>query len=122
MIERDFILRQVHQLAQVLAVVIGRRGEGDHVEAEEALAEGLRSTLGVRLDVLRAMSRPEVGALVSEDGVISAEKAVALADVLREDAEAAGRVRARWLYEAALAVGGPVPFDVQARLEALPTG
>ena len=68
------------------------------------------------------MSRPEVGALVSEDGVISAEKAVALADVLREDAEAAGRVRARWLYEAALAVGGPVPFDVQARLEALPTG
>ena len=122
MIERDFLLRQVHQLAQVLAVVIGRRGEGDHVEAEEALAEGLRSTLGVRLDVLRAMSRPEVGALVSEDGVISAEKAVALADVLREDAEAAGRVRARWLYEAALAVGGPVPFDVQARLEALPTG
>ena len=29
MIERDFLLRQVHQLAQVLAVVIGRRGEGD---------------------------------------------------------------------------------------------
>ncbi|PAP79137.1 hypothetical protein B1759_12325 [Rubrivirga sp. SAORIC476] len=122
MIERDFLLRQVHQLAQVLAAVIGRRGEGDHVEAEEALAEGLQSTLGVRLDRLRAMSRPEVTALVSEDGAVSAEKAVALADVLSEDAEAEGRVRARWLYEAALAVGGPVPFDVQARLDALPEG
>lgn len=121
MIERDFLLRQVHQLAQVLAVVIGRRGEGDHVEAEEALDEGLQSTLGVRLDGLRAMSRPEVEALVSEDGFVSAEKAVALADVLREDTDVAGRVRARWLYERALAVGGPVPFDVQARIDALPT-
>ena len=30
--------------------------------------------------------------------------------------------RARWLYEQAVRVGGPVPFDVAARIAALPDG
>jgi hypothetical protein len=119
-IERDFILRQVVQLAQVLAAVIGRRGEGDEVEAQDALADGLLDVLGRPLDEVRAMSRAEVDALASEDGVFYAEKAVALADLLREDSDPAGCVRARWLYEQAFLEGGPVPFDVQARIDALP--
>ena len=68
------------------------------------------------------MSRAEVEALASEDGWVSAEKAVALADLLREDGDPAGRLRARWLYEQALRAGGPVPFDVADRIAALPEG
>ncbi len=68
------------------------------------------------------MSRAEVEALTSEDGLVSAEKAVVLADLLREDTDPGSRTRARWLYEQAVRVGGPVPFDVQARIDALPGG
>ena len=122
MIERDFLLRQVHQLAQVLAVVVGRRGDGGAEEAQGALADGVASAMGLSLAELRLMGRAEVEALVTEDGLVMPEKAVALADLLREDAGAAGRVRARWLYEVAVRAGGPVPFDVAARIAALPTG
>lgn len=122
MIERDFILRQVAQLAQVLAAVAAAKRGGDTAGAQVTLADGLRQSVGLGLVELRAMSRAEVEALVTEDGLVSAEKAVALADVLREDADPAGRARARWLYETALRVGGPVPFDVNARIAALPTG
>lgn len=120
MIERDFILRQAAQLARALAAVLAQQRGGDVAGAQAALADGLDAALGLRLDALRAMGRAEVEALVTEDGLASAEKAVALADLLREDAEPAGRVRARWLYELAVRVGGPVPFDVQARIDALP--
>ena len=120
MFERDFILRQVAQMVQALAAVLSRRREGDGAGAQDALADGVQMALGRSLDDLRALSQMETEALVTEDGRVSAEKAVALADLLREDVEVDGRVRARWLYGLALEVGGPVPFDVQARIEALP--
>lgn len=122
MIERDFVLRQVAQLVQALAAVVAGKRGGDAAGAQAALADGLRQSTGLDLGALRAMSRAEVEALVTEDGLVSAEKAVALADLLREDADPAGRARARWLYETALAAGGPVPIDVQDRIAALPEG
>lgn len=119
MIERDFILRQVQQLVQAIAVVLARKRE-DPASVREALDAGLEAALGVRLGDVLAMDRPAVEALVTEDGLTSAEKAVALADLLREAPEMEARVRARWLYEQAVRAGGPVPFDVQERIAALP--
>lgn len=120
MIQRDFIMRQLAQMVQVLAAVLGRRREGDIEGAQQALAEGLTGATGLDLAAYRAMSRAEIEALASEDGWASAEKAVGLADLLREDRDPAGRLRARWLYEHAVRVGGPVPFDVADRIAALP--
>ena len=122
MIERDFVMRQVAELARVLAAVLTRRRTDGLDAAQEALADGLAQALGLGLDAIRSMGRPEVEALADEGGVVSPDKAVALADVLREDDDPAGRARARWLYELALRAGGPVPFDVHERIEALPTG
>ncbi|MEM6288320.1 MAG: hypothetical protein AAF845_14325 [Bacteroidota bacterium] len=119
MIERDFLMRQIAQFVQVLAAVVAGKGRGDLAEAQQILEAGLHET-GLPLAEIRAMSHAEVEALVTEDGMTLPEKAVSLADLLREDAEAAGRVRARWLYQVALDAGGPVPFDVQARIDALP--
>ncbi|MEM1118640.1 MAG: hypothetical protein AAGJ11_19195 [Bacteroidota bacterium] len=119
MIERDFLMRQIAQFVQVLAAVVAGKGRGDLAEAQQILEAGLHEA-GLPLAEIRAMSRAEVEALVTEDGMTLPEKAVSLADLLREDAEAAGRVRARWLYQVALDAGGPVPFDVQARIDALP--
>lgn len=120
MIERDFLMRQIAQFVQVLAAVVAGKGRGEYAVAQQTLETGLEDVSGLRLGEIRAMSRAEVEALVTEDGLTLPEKAVALADLLREDAEVAGRVRARWLYVFAVEAGGPVPFDVHERIAALP--
>ena len=119
-IERDFLMRQIAQFVQILAAVVAGKGRGEHAEAQQALVTGLEEVSGLRLGEVHRMSRAEIEALVTEDGLRLPEKAVALADLLREDAEVAGRVRARWLYEFAIDAGGPVPFDVHERIAALP--
>lgn len=119
MISRDFILRQVHQLVQALAQVLLHRRAGQHDEAEVALEAVLGEVFGLSAEQLRALDRPQLLARCTPDGIFSSELAVALADLLREDRAMAGRERALWLYEAALASGGAVPFDVHDRIEAL---
>lgn len=116
MIERDVLLRQVSDMVRALAAVVAGKRAGQHDEAQQELADGVERALGVTLVDLRRMSEAEVQALVTEDGLVSAEKAVALADLLREDEDPAGRTRARWLYEWARDAGGPVPFDVEDRI------
>ena len=75
---------------------------------------------GLSLDRLWRQSRAEILALATDGDTFSPEKAVALAELLCEDDHHASGVRARWLYEAALAAGGPVPLDVHDRIAALP--
>ncbi|MEL7171167.1 MAG: hypothetical protein AAGN64_17620 [Bacteroidota bacterium] len=119
MFQQDFIVRQVQQLAEVLARVLFHKRAADEAEAQEALANGLATALGLDLDVLRTLSRDELVGQYAPDGAMSVELAVAVADVLREDAHPDGRRRALWLYEAALASGAPVPFDIHERVDSL---
>ena len=119
MITRDFLLRQIHQLVQALAVVLFHKKGARYEQAQEVLSEAVKETLDVRLETLRKLPREEVLALCATGEALSSEKAVALADLLREDETDAGRERARWLYEAALEAGGTVPFDVHERIAAL---
>ena len=121
MITRDFLLRQIHQLVQALAVVLFHKRAEQYDQAQEALTEAVEQTLGLSLERLRQLPRNDLLALCSTGDALSSEKAVALADLLREDETAAGRARALWLYEAALEAGGAVPFDVHERIAALRT-
>ena len=121
MLQQDYILRQVHQLVQALAHALSHKRAGQQEEAQEALADGLADTLGLELGALYRLPREEVLALCVLDGALSGDKAVAVADVLRETDSVAGWERALWLYEAALASGGAVPFDVYERIGALRT-
>ena len=122
MIERDYLLRQIHQLIAVLAQVLLRKQEGPPGAAQQALATGIESALGMPLGVLRSLGRTDLLALCAEGGTPSGEKMVALADLLREDERADGRARALWLYEEALLTGAAVPLDVHARIDALRAG
>ena len=119
MFQQDHILRQVQQLAQALADALFHKRAGRPEEAQEALAEGVAEASGLELRALYRLPREETLALCSRDGAFSSDKAVAVADVLRETDSAAGWERALWLYEAALAAGGAVPFDVCDRIGAL---
>lgn len=122
MITRDFILRQVQQLVQVLAAVLFHKHNRNAEAAREALAEGVEAATGVSLEAVRAMDRPALLALCTEAGALTVEYAVALAEVLAEDEDPGAWRRAAWLYEAACDAGGPVPFDVDTRIMLLRAG
>ena len=121
MLTRDFLVRQVHQLAQILAVVVAGKRAGQAEEAQRALADGLSDALGLTLADLRTLARADLQALCAFDGAFAPEKALAVADLLREDEAEAGRRRALWLYEAALDAGDLVPFDIYDRIAELRT-
>ena len=116
MITRDFLLRQVHQLTQVLAAVLFHKRAGREEIAQEALDEGLRDALGLSLDELLQLRKEELLAVCRHSESLSPEKALALADVLREDESLAGQERALWLYEAARDAGDLVPYDIADRI------
>ncbi|MEL6615618.1 MAG: hypothetical protein AAFQ43_07760 [Bacteroidota bacterium] len=120
MIERDFLMRQLQQAIQVLAQVLLQKENGDPEGAYATLADGVGALSGTSLDQLR--QRPLAGVLeaAGNEGTFSAEKAIALAELLAEDDVHESRVRARWLYEAVLESGELVPLDIHARIAALP--
>lgn len=119
MITSDFLLRQIHQLGQVLAVVLFHKKAGRVEEAQQTLAEALESETETSLADLHTLGREETLALCEHEGVFSSDKALPLADLLREDASAAGRERALWIYEAARDAGDLVPLDIEERMAAL---
>lgn len=119
MIQRDILLRQVQQLAQILAQVLFHKKEEQVEEAQALIAQGLVEMLGLDVDDLRTRSRDELQALFSDGSRLVEATAIAVADLLREDATEAGRRRALWLYELALHEGATVPYDVVDRIDAL---
>lgn len=119
MIEKDYILRQVHQLVQALAAVLFNKKAGRQELAADHLTQALRQVFKRDLDQLGAMSREEAIGLCSPGGAWSGDLALALADLLREDGAPESHELAVWLYEAALESGDLVPLDVHQRIEAL---
>lgn len=122
MITRDFIVRQIHQLTQVIAVVLFQKRAGHPEAAQQALAEGAEDALGLPLAEVYTLDHDPLLALCRHGDAFFADKALALADLLREDATDAGRIRALWLYEAARDAGDLVPLDIDARIEGLRDG
>jgi len=118
-IEKDYILRQVHQLVQALAAVLFNKNAGRQELAADHLTQELRLVFEQDLNQLGRMSREEIIGLCSPGGIWSADLALALADLLREDDAPESHERAGWLYDAALESGDLVPLDIHQRIEAL---
>ena len=102
MFTRDYIMRQIHQLIQVLLQVLFQKQRQEPEEARAILNEGLRTAFDLDLDGLCALRQTEVIALVSPSGAFHPALAVALADLLREEVTFEAAERAFWLYEAAI--------------------
>jgi hypothetical protein len=120
-IQKDVILRQVQQLAQALAMILFNKKERRPDLAEDSMTRALRDVFGSDLADLQTFTREEIVALCSPGDVWSAELALALADLLREDDAPESHERSAWLYETALAAGDLVPMDIHDRIEALRT-
>jgi hypothetical protein len=121
MIERDFLMRQIHQLVQVLAQVLARKRADQPADAQQLLEEGIEESLDAPIQRIRSMDRNELRRLCEFEGRFSGDRAVAVADLLREDETEEGQERALWLYEDALAAGGILPHDILERIHALRT-
>ena len=112
MINRDFILRQIHQLAQVLAqVLFNKRLDQQTEESREMISMALKDTLGNDLDRLLLMDRESLMEACSREGGFNAQLAVSVADLMKEEGSEAAVQRAYWLYEAALEHGATLPLQ-----------
>ena len=110
-LHRDFIMRQIQQLVQVLLQVLFNKQQGDHDVARSVLDEGLKATFDADLNELLAMDRDSFMELCSPSNAFHAGLAVALADLLREEGTIPALQRARWLYEASIATGAAVTLE-----------
>jgi hypothetical protein len=118
MFQQDYLIRQVQQLAQVLAQVLFHKQVQRYEQAQAVLAEGIERALGAELGALYAMPRERFANQVAEAG-LSGDAVISLAHALEQDADPRGRERALWLYEAALASGDVVPLNVYERMDLL---
>ncbi len=108
MITRDFILREIQQLAAVLARVFMLRGTGQREEVLEEIRIGLSNT-HLESALHDSITREDVIGLCTTESGFSFEKAMALGDLLRERGYAQKELEkegwgysllhALWLYE-----------------------
>ncbi|MEM8488459.1 MAG: hypothetical protein AAF564_23120 [Bacteroidota bacterium] len=124
MIQRDFILRQIQQLVQVLTRVLKLKQDGQTTEVAAVVDTALQETMGMGLGDLAALPADDLLALCSENGQLHADKAFVVAELLEasfidgvaEDAPANPLKAALLLYEALVASGEAVPFDIYDRI------
>jgi hypothetical protein len=138
MIERDYVMRQVHVLAQALAHVLFLKRSHRHPEAVEVVHEALQAALEMTPEALCSSEQAELTALCTMGTTFVPDKALALAELLtayadlqEEAAESIGTStgatgvardglqRALWLYEAVRDHGDVVPLDLYERMDAL---
>ena len=107
-LHRDFLMRQIQLLVQVLMKVLLKKEEGLSDDARSLLKEGISEALGNDLDSLLAMGHETFMSLCSPSNSFHTGLAVALADLLREESSPEAAQRAFWLYEASLQQRAPL--------------
>ena len=130
MITRDFILRQIQQLVQVLARAIFLKSQNQPQHALEVINEALEATPELRSLLISGLLREDVLAPCLTESGFAPDKALALADLMCEKArlmQAQGEIDvhsyfeyALWLYEAAMQdKRAALPLDITIRLDEL---
>lgn len=131
MFQKDYLMRQIQQMAQVIAQVLFHRRNDEPGEALEIIDQSLQDLPGMDGLLREDLDRDDVlFTCTSDDGAFNAEMAVTVADVLRErgdildarngESGTAWLRYAVWLYEAALEKGGSaVPWDIHAKIDRL---
>ncbi len=120
-------MRQVNVLARVLARVMSLDQAQRPTTGGDWLSQAVSEVTGMDLLRLRRASRSQLLSACERGGQLSPDLAVAVADILMEDAriqDSVGldelaelsRERATWLYEMARDAGGTLPLGVHERL------
>lgn len=125
MITRDFILRQIQQLVQVLARVMMLRSARQEETALQEIDRALSEISGMDVLLHPGLHREDVLATCGTGNDFNPEKALVLADVLVEKAELLreeeGRRQylqyAQWLFQGVLSnESTAIPLDIYDRM------
>lgn len=87
MIERDYLMRMINQLAQVLARVLLHKKAYEHPQARQALDGAYRSLLGVQAGFVRSFSDTQLIDLFGKDAETAGVRLYVLGSLLKEEAE-----------------------------------
>ena len=87
MVQSDYIMRMIEQLAQVLAQIAFKKQERLWNDAEHEIREGCEKLLGLSYDVLKLVGIEELVLLIGENGRIEPVKGFILASLLFEEAD-----------------------------------
>jgi hypothetical protein len=129
MFQRDYLMRQIQQMMQVITQVLFHRRNDRPDEALEIIDTAFSDLPALEKLLRPGLSRDEVLETCGGATGLNSDYAVVVADVLRERgsilSEDGSRGRtwlryALWLYEAALAEGGSaVPWNVHEQMAQL---
>ena len=86
MFERDYILRLIEQLTQVLSKILFSKGAKNLDEAKELIRQAYPNMLGLDADMIRSMSDKEIIAFLKITGSTQYERCLMIAELLKEEA------------------------------------
>jgi hypothetical protein len=96
---RDYVLRLIQQVANLLASVLARRVAGDASAARKEVEDLCVQTVGLSLTSVKAMTPDALAAHLSAAGGLGTVRAVMLAELLLQDGELcddSGNVAGGW--------------------------
>lgn len=131
MLHRDYLMRQIEQLGQVLARVLFNKSNQQYDAAIEEIDQAFSNQLGHGLSDLRHLSIDELVTLCSTTEGLSAELTLRVGDLLYEDGKIRARqgdgsatcpsfIRALALYAEVVSRGDEaLPWDIFQKIERL---
>lgn len=130
MFQRDYILRQIQELIQVIARIMDLRIEGSYEKAHSHIENALASIWNVHRNDLVELSSEQLKELCIVEGAFHTQFAIALADILKEDGviyEEEGKffhardsfAQALSINELVLSHSNEIPFDLYDRISTL---
>jgi len=89
MIQKDYIMRMMRQLAEFLAKVLFKKNAGDHEEALSVIESACGSILGIDFGLLESLSAHDIAELlgISKDASAGGMKCIIAGKILKEKAE-----------------------------------
>lgn len=86
MFERDYILRLIEQLTQVLSRILFSKDTKNYDEAKELLRQAYPNMLGLDPDMIRSMSDNEIISFLKITGSTQYERCIMIAELFKEEA------------------------------------
>lgn len=86
MFERDYILRLIEQLSQVLSKILFSKGAKNLDEAKEIIRQAYPNMLGLDPDLIRSMNDQEIINFLKITGSTQNERCLMIAELFKEEA------------------------------------
>ncbi len=130
MIQRDFVLRHIEQLARIIEKILGLRKGGQHIEAKVLIGTTVKKMLGLDYKLLEGLSVDDLFKLLSTGGEPDPAKLIGAAGLLHQRAEIADiekdpdtarycRKKSLALYERVRTMPGTADFLDEAKIAEL---